>query len=60
MEFPNRKTYIGSATMYGKNVAVIAWHCLYSKEDGGWAKNVIVVPGMNGEICLLVMLMLHL
>ena len=49
MEFPNGKNYIGSATMYDKNVAVTAAHCLYSEEDGGWATSVIVVPGMNGN-----------
>ena len=49
MKFPNGNTYVGSATMYDKNVAVTAGHCLYSEEDGGWATSVLVVPGMNGN-----------
>jgi glutamyl endopeptidase len=49
MEFPNKERYIGSATMYDKNVAVTAGHNLYSEADGGWATNVRVVPGKNGD-----------
>ena len=52
MTFPNVDIGIGTATMYGKNVAVTAGNCLYSEEDGGLATSVALVPGMNGGVCL--------
>jgi len=47
--FPNNKTYIGTAWMYAKDVAVTAGHCVYSAADGGWAKSIEVVPACNGS-----------
>ncbi|MBD7913268.1 MULTISPECIES: serine protease [Clostridium] len=49
MVFPNNKAYIGTAWMYAKNVAITAGHCVYSAEDGGWAKSILVCPGANGS-----------
>ncbi|TYV67281.1 trypsin-like serine protease [Listeria monocytogenes] len=47
--FPNGKTYVGTAWMYGNKVAVTAGHCVYSKSDGGWARTVAFSPGKNGS-----------
>ncbi|GFH43444.1 hypothetical protein Hs30E_19950 [Lactococcus hodotermopsidis] len=47
--FPDNKVYIGTAWMYGNKVAVTAGHCLYSKANGGWAKQVAFFPGKNGS-----------
>lgn len=40
MRFPNGKVYIGSGTMVSKHHVLTAGHCVYSKEDGGWATSV--------------------
>ncbi|MDD1018094.1 trypsin-like peptidase domain-containing protein [Pseudomonas sp. TNT2022 ID1048] len=40
MRFPNGKVYIGSGTMISKHHVLTAGHCVYSKEDGGWATSV--------------------
>lgn len=40
MQFPNGKVYIGSGTMISKHHVLTAGHCVYSKEDGGWATSV--------------------
>ena len=49
MKFPNdTDTYIGTAWMYGKRVAMTAGHCLYDASLGGWAEWVRIYPGSNG------------
>ncbi len=40
MRFPNGKVYIGSGTMVSKHHVLTAGHCVYSKDDGGWATSV--------------------
>lgn len=40
MKFPNGKVYIGSGTMVSKHHVLTAGHCVYSKDDGGWATSV--------------------
>lgn len=47
--YPNNKAYIGTAWMYSKNTAITAGHCVYSKDNGGWAKSITVYPGANGS-----------
>ncbi|MBV7391514.1 trypsin-like peptidase domain-containing protein [Enterococcus sp. ALS3] len=47
--FPNNKTYIGSGNMLSPDSVLTAGHVIYSKEDGGWATNVVVVPGLDGN-----------
>ena len=49
MTWANGASYIGSAWMYGPNVAMTAGHCLYSSEDGGWPEKVVIYPGRNGS-----------
>lgn len=48
MTWPDGARSIGSAWMYGPDVAVTAGHCLYSNRNGGWAKKIVVYPGRNG------------
>lgn len=40
MRFPNGKVYIGSGTMVSKHHVLTAGHCVYSKDDGGWATSI--------------------
>lgn len=49
MKFPNGKTYIGSGNMISKDTVLTAGHCIYSKNDGGWATTVSVYAGRNGN-----------
>ncbi|RXI42115.1 trypsin-like serine peptidase [Clostridium tetani] len=47
MTWEDGARYIGSAWMYGPNIAVTAGHCLYSSKNGGWPKEVVLYPGRN-------------
>lgn len=47
--FPNGVKSKGTAWMYGNKVAMTAGHCIYSKKDGGWAKQVAFYPAKNGN-----------
>ncbi|MGX7149040.1 DUF5776 domain-containing protein [Enterococcus ureasiticus] len=49
MKFPNGKRYIGSGNMISSDTVLTAGHCIYSKNDGGWATSVEVYPGYNGS-----------
>jgi len=40
MRFPNGKVYIGTGTMVNRHHVITAGHCVFSKEDGGWATSV--------------------
>jgi V8-like Glu-specific endopeptidase len=47
MTFPNGKTYSCSGAMIAAKYVLTAGHCVHSKNDGGWATRVEVIPGMN-------------
>jgi V8-like Glu-specific endopeptidase len=47
MKFPNGKVYIGSGTMISKHHVLTAGHCVYSKDDGGWATSIQFNAGQN-------------
>lgn len=49
MHFPNNRTYIGSGTMVNKHHIITAGHCVYSKDDGGWANNVVFEAARNDD-----------
>jgi len=45
---PNGKRYIGSGAFIGPRVVLTAGHCVYLHADGGWARQIRVIPGRNG------------
>lgn len=45
----NGKSFIGSGAFIGPRVVLTAGHCVYLHGNGGWAKNVRVIPGRNGN-----------
>lgn len=49
MRFPNGKSYIGSGTMVNRHHVLTAGHCIYSRDDGGWATSVSFEPARNGN-----------
>lgn len=49
MTFPNNKVFIGSGTVINKRHILTAGHCLFSKQNGGWAKSVMYYPAQNGS-----------
>ncbi|OTN89051.1 hypothetical protein A5819_001543 [Enterococcus sp. 7E2_DIV0204] len=49
MTFPNGVSYIGSGDLVSSDTVLTAGHCIYSKEDGGFATTVAVYPGYNGN-----------
>jgi V8-like Glu-specific endopeptidase len=47
MTFPNGAHYIGSGTMVGRHHVLTAGHCVYSREDGGWATQMTFEAARN-------------
>lgn len=47
MTFPNGQTYTCSGAMIAAKYVLTAGHCVHSKNDGGWATRVEVIPGLN-------------
>jgi len=46
--FPNGQKYVGTGWFIGPKAVMTAGHCVYSRADGGWARQIEVVPGMQG------------
>lgn len=40
---------IGSAWLYGEQVAVTSGHCIYDSDNGGYPESIIFYPGRNGS-----------
>lgn len=47
---PNGKSYIGSGAFIGPRVVLTAGHCVFMHADGGWARQIRVIPGRNGTM----------
>ena len=47
--WPNGVVTVGTAWMYGPNIAMTAGHCLYANDLGGWPTEIIIYPGRNGS-----------
>jgi V8-like Glu-specific endopeptidase len=45
--FPNGAVYRGTGFFIGKRTVATAGHCVYLANQGGWARSVEVIPGMN-------------
>lgn len=45
--FPDNARFVGTGWFIGPRTVMTAGHCVYSKANGGWAKSVEVVPGMD-------------
>jgi len=46
--FPSGATYRGSGFFIGSRTVATAGHCVYLRSQGGWARQVEVIPGANG------------
>lgn len=44
----NGKNYVGSGFMIGPNSVATSGHCVYDSDLGGWAKEITVIPALNG------------
>jgi V8-like Glu-specific endopeptidase len=45
--FPDNARFVGTGWFIGGRTVMTAGHCVYSKANGGWAKSIEVVPGMD-------------
>jgi V8-like Glu-specific endopeptidase len=45
--FPNGAVYRGTGFLIGRRAVATAGHCVYLASQGGWARSVEVIPGMN-------------
>lgn len=48
-QYNSGETYGCTGALISKDTVLTAGHCIYNKEIGGWATNVIVTPGRNGN-----------
>ncbi|WP_141553333.1 trypsin-like serine peptidase [Bacillus cereus] len=49
IQFNGQEVYGCTGALISKDTVFTAGHCVYNKKLGGWAKNVIVTPGRNGD-----------
>lgn len=47
-KWPDGNTSLGTAWMIYSDIALTAGHCVYSSENGGWAKSVKLWPAKDG------------
>jgi V8-like Glu-specific endopeptidase len=45
---PNGAGFRGTGWFIGPRCVMTAGHCVYSKSNGGWARRIEVIPGMDG------------
>lgn len=45
--FPDNAQFVGTGWFIGPRAVMTAGHCVYSKANGGWAKSIEVIPGMD-------------
>jgi len=45
---PNGAGFRGTGWFIGPKCVMTAGHCVYSKTNGGWARRIEVIPGMDG------------
>ncbi len=45
----NGKKFLGSGALIGPRTVVTAGHCVFMKQQGGWASSIAVTPGRNGN-----------
>jgi V8-like Glu-specific endopeptidase len=45
--FPNGAVYRGTGFFIGRRAVATAGHCVYLASQGGWARSIEVIPGMN-------------
>lgn len=50
MTWPNGKKSRATAWFNGPRTLITSGHCVYSHANGGWAKQITVVPGKNGAL----------
>ena len=50
IRFPNGAASRGTGWFIGPKTVMTAGHCVYSRGNGGWARSIEVIPGMNGAI----------
>ena len=48
MKFPDGARFVGTGWFIGPKAVMTAGHCVFSKENGGWASEILVIPGMQG------------
>lgn len=49
ISFPNGASGGCTGWFIGPKAVMTAGHCVYSKSNGGWARRIEVIPGMNGS-----------
>lgn len=47
--FPDGAQFVGTGWFIGARTVMTAGHCVFSRANGGWARSIEVVPGMDGN-----------
>ena len=48
IEFPSGSMFRGTGFFIGPRAVATAGHCVYMRDQGGWARRIEVIPGCNG------------
>ena len=40
--------YVGTGWLIGRRTVATAGHCVFLHDDGGWAREIVVIPGLQG------------
>jgi V8-like Glu-specific endopeptidase len=48
IQFPSGSSFRGTGFLVGPRAVVTAGHCVFLRNQGGWARKVEVIPGCNG------------
>ncbi|MGH7153698.1 MAG: trypsin-like serine peptidase [Acetobacteraceae bacterium] len=49
IQFPSGATYRGTGFFIGPRALATAGHCVYMRNQGGWARKIEVIPGCDGS-----------
>lgn len=50
IRFANGRNYVGTGWFIGPRTVMTAAHCVFVHDEGGWPREVEVIPGLNGTL----------
>jgi glutamyl endopeptidase len=48
IRFANGRSYVGTGWFIGPRTVMTAGHCVFVHDEGGWPREIEVIPGLNG------------
>ncbi|HYH08182.1 MAG TPA: serine protease [Thermoanaerobaculia bacterium] len=50
IRFANGRNYVGTGWFIGPRTVMTAAHCVFAHDEGGWPREIEVIPGLNGTV----------